>query len=102
MTIKMIIKIKNFFLILGFLGLFILGQLPINGREVVYSIWEVFIMANILFTTQYFAFSRYGFNTLGEDGLKISYNLYQYIGLLISFLISSTVILALAGCCSAT
>ncbi len=101
MTIDTIIKVRYFFLILGFLGLLIFGQIPMDEKKVVYSIWEIFIVGNILFTTQYFVFSEYGFDDLRERGFKVNYNLYQYIGVLMAFLTSSIVILAVVGCCPA-
>ena len=85
------IKLRNFFLIVGFFTLFIGGQNVFNSEGGINTFFESLSMAGALFGAQYYLFSEGFYDALKEDGFPISVRLYQLIGL-ITAMISCTIV----------
>lgn len=100
MKIKMVIKLRNIFLVLGFLVLFIGGQIVPNEAGVPYKLWEALLIAGFLFPPQYWLFSEDTHSILIENDIHIDYKTYQYIGLMFSIISSIIVTLAIFECCT--
>ena len=83
MRTEVVIKLRNIILMITGILLFVGAQIvPAASTGQTQSLLESFGMSSILIGIHLMLWSDYTYNDMIENGLKINYKLYQYIGLL--------------------
>ena len=97
MSIKTIIQLKYFFILLSSIILFIGSQIVINEEGNTSSFLEAVASALLIFFLQYAMFSQKLYDALVEEGAILNYKVYQFIGLIVSIVFFIVITLAIKG-----
>jgi len=97
MSIKTIIQLRYFFLIITSIILFIGTQIVTNEEGKMDSFFEAIASSLLIFFLQYSLFSQTLYDSLVDEGAMLNYKFYQFIGLIVSIIFFIVIVLAIKG-----